>query len=240
MTEVLLPLLFWGAIIVAAAIAGLYVLGLVGQVTLLRRVEREAGLTPSPVHFDPWSCVMGGWDLVCSYGIYPLLLGREMPLLGEKEKEQLESLPDESLERLIQVARHMAQEEPEVEAPSRRMEKQALGIGVYEPRGGWDKLLNTVVGPEYRVWRSARAASPEACARLLRAVKQYRAIERETRELERAKEMGLFEKRWDKASAFLVVFYPKADRLLTRAAVALVFLVILVGSLTLIGRALWH
>jgi hypothetical protein len=69
-----------------------------------------------------------------------------------------------------------------------------------------------------------RSASPEARAKLLRAVEQFRAIQRATRADGKADELILFEKRWDEASIFLIVLYPEPGWLFNWAPMAIMLI----------------
>jgi len=120
------------------------------------------------------------------------------------------------------------------------MQKSTLGIKIAVLRR-WETLPATLLGPQYQVWRSVRAASPEARAKLLRAVEQSHAIQRATRAEGKADELLLFEKRWDEASLFLIMLYPEPGWLFNLAPMAVMIIFALVVIVRGIGQILfWH
>jgi hypothetical protein len=99
-----------------------------------------------------------------------------------------------------------------------------------------EKLLATLFGPQYQIWRSVRAASPEARAKLFRAVEQYHAIQRATRAEGKADELLLFDKRWDEASLFLIMLYPEPGWLFNLVPMAVMIIFPLVVIVRAIGQ----
>ncbi len=260
MTEFLSWLLYGGTAIGAAVGVVLFVLGRIAQ-GMDRKLEAAAGLTPASSYNGMWECVVNGLRLVYLKVVIPL--SRREGITEAEWDKMVDSLPDDQLDRMLQITHHLAakargeraiREEggtdetvppsdegiPD-ETDSEAVVPQSLGIEVYQPRTALETLLEILGGPEHVVHKSLKTAAPEARAKLVKLVAQYRVIERRCDETGEDDEVELFERRWDRPTAYLIMFYPTAGWPYNRMVAGLCLLLIVAGSLrvavlTLLGH----